>query len=181
MQGTLTQLDDHHTLGKLTTSAKSVADYFKDRLQASARGSSLPSLSSNSEKDGETCDVPRGGLGSSRLRFGIGEDGQVSKMGLGPRASKFGSLISGAFLASLSTTANEGDAIPDSTKSGLDKTSGSEAKKRKKAGKKVKLQRHEDKAIKRIDSDNEELEEPWAKEKKRKDKNQKATNRSNCR
>jgi Pin2-interacting protein X1 len=37
-QGTLTPLDDNHTLERLTTSTKSVADYFKERLSAKAVG-----------------------------------------------------------------------------------------------------------------------------------------------
>jgi Pin2-interacting protein X1 len=101
MPGTLTLLDGEHTLEKLTTSTKSVADYFKDRLRAKGSGSSSPLLSTGSEKDAESSEAPRGGLGSSRLGLGARVDGQTPTVGLG--ASKFGSLVSGAFLASLPT------------------------------------------------------------------------------
>jgi Pin2-interacting protein X1 len=97
MPGTLTQLDDDHTLEKLTTSTKSVADYFKDRLGAKAKasGRSSPLHSSNAY----AYEAPRAGLGSLRLGRGAREEGQASTAGLG--TSKFGTLTSGAFLASL--------------------------------------------------------------------------------
>ena len=41
--GTLTQLSDDHQLEKLTISRKSVADYFKDRLNAKGNSSGNPS------------------------------------------------------------------------------------------------------------------------------------------
>ena len=113
MQGTLTQLEADHTLEKLTTSTKSVADYFKDRLRSKGSGSSSSLLSSGGEKEGGV-DVSRGGLGSSRIELGTIEDNQSPRMGLGMGASKFGTLMSGAFLASLPTasTREEANASP---------------------------------------------------------------------
>jgi Pin2-interacting protein X1 len=102
----------------LTTSTKSVADYFKDRLRTNASGSSSPLLLNN-ETDNEAHDAPRGGLGSSRLRLEGGEDEQAQALRVGLGASKFGSLMSSPLLESLPTAstseetngppANEGD------------------------------------------------------------------------
>ena len=127
MPGTLTLLDGEHTLEKLTTSTKSVADYFKDRLRAKGSGSSSPLLSTGSEKDDESSEASKRGLGSSRLGLGARVDGQTSTVGLG--ASKFGSLVSGAFLASLPTVSTV-EKLDDAASN-----EGGEKKKKKKSDK----------------------------------------------
>ncbi|KAJ7928504.1 hypothetical protein B0H13DRAFT_1967577 [Mycena leptocephala] len=69
-EGTLTPYEDGVPLEKLTTSTKSVADYFKDKLLAKAgkSGSATPTPfeAIKTEMD---YDAPRGGLGSSRVKL----------------------------------------------------------------------------------------------------------------
>ncbi|KAF8348374.1 hypothetical protein F5887DRAFT_880525 [Amanita rubescens] len=59
--GELTTLDDDVT-AKITTSSKSVADYFKEKLLSRTSGSST----SKSDIDDDAFDKPRGGIGSRR-------------------------------------------------------------------------------------------------------------------
>ena len=68
-----------NTREKLTTSTKSAADYFKDRLWEESQ-----LLSGGSEKDDD---------GDLRV---LALAGQTLRMGLGPGPSKSGFLISGA-------------------------------------------------------------------------------------
>lgn len=132
LPGTLTQIDDEPTLEKLTTSTRSMADYFKDRLREKNGESSAPTSPDSSAEDGkdESYDAPRGGLGSSRLTVEKKDD-KITKMGLG--MSKFESLMSGAFMASLA-------APVDPTKETGDKITEDEAEKKaqRKAEKKAK-------------------------------------------
>lgn len=85
---------------KLTVSTKSVADYFKERLMAKSAGKSGTVTPSSDDKEEEA--PSRGGIGSSRSGLGSqmmdDEDDAPRAMGLG--MSKFGSLMSSAFLAS---------------------------------------------------------------------------------
>jgi len=111
-QGKLTSLtEDNDTstleVEKITTSTKSVADYFKEKLQARAGikkedSSATPSSSNSSAEDIDAYDMPRMGLGSSRIRTEIYAEVKVEeetqRMGL----SKFSSLMSSSFLASTS-------------------------------------------------------------------------------
>jgi len=86
--GALTSLtDDNEPLEKLTTSTKSVADYFKERLAAKFGTSTPPSITNNDTES------PRGGLGSSRLQVKINSE-QTSLS-----ESMFSSLQSSSFLA----------------------------------------------------------------------------------
>lgn len=69
---------DELTLESLTTSTKSVADYFRDKLlsKSSAKTGATPPIVLRSEREAEAHDAPRSGLGSSRpnsdlLRFSI--------------------------------------------------------------------------------------------------------------
>lgn len=77
----------------LTTSTKSVADYFKERLLARASGKSTP-LSSvvtpDEEADEDFDDAPRGGLGSARTTFS--SDSSSFQTGM----SKFASMFTSA-------------------------------------------------------------------------------------
>jgi Pin2-interacting protein X1 len=59
---------DGLALETLTTSTKSVADYFRDKLLArsSAKSGTATSATPRTEYDAEAHDAPRGGLGSSR-------------------------------------------------------------------------------------------------------------------
>jgi Pin2-interacting protein X1 len=63
----LTSPSDELTLGSLTTSTKSVADYFRDKLlfKSSAKTGTAP-VALRSECEAEAHDAPRSGLGSSR-------------------------------------------------------------------------------------------------------------------
>ncbi|KIM75760.1 hypothetical protein PILCRDRAFT_826915 [Piloderma croceum F 1598] len=179
MPGTLTRLDD--TIEKLTTSTKSVADYFKDRLRTKASGSSTPLLSSSNEKDDEAHEAPKGGLGSSLLRLGLREVDQEPKIGMGIGASKFGSLMSDTFLASLSSIDDLGH--PPANKDDSDlageavETSGQpkEQENTEKAEKKEKRKRDRQGRVKFIErpepfDDDEEAEHTRQKEKKAKHK-----------
>ncbi len=63
--GQLTTLDDDATaenMTKITTSSKSVADYFKEKLLS--RTSSSTRINSKSDIDEDGFDAPRGGIGS---------------------------------------------------------------------------------------------------------------------
>ncbi|KAG5645428.1 hypothetical protein DXG03_006252 [Asterophora parasitica] len=102
--GKLTPLDDGTvTLEKLTTSTKSVADYFKEKLLAkssskSGSGSVTPGTPVEEEEEPYEDAAPRGGLGSSRLKVEVAEeslDSQSQRIGL----SKFSSLMTSTFLS----------------------------------------------------------------------------------
>ncbi|KAJ6495678.1 hypothetical protein C8R47DRAFT_1318481 [Mycena vitilis] len=105
-QGTLTPYDDEVPLEKLTTSTKSVADYFKDKLlaKASKSGSSTPTPL-EAIKTEIDYDAPRGGLGSSRVKLEPkDEDDPPVRMGL----SKLSSMMAASFFsASTSATVAE--------------------------------------------------------------------------
>ncbi|KAJ6558448.1 hypothetical protein DFH09DRAFT_530882 [Mycena vulgaris] len=107
-EGSLTTYEDGVPLEKLTTSTKSVADYFKDKLLAKAgkSGSATPTPSEDikTELDYE---APRGGLGSSRVKLEMKEEDDIEppvRMGL----SKLSSMLSSSFFsASTSVLAAE--------------------------------------------------------------------------
>ena len=70
--GQLTVLDNvDDTAEKITTSTKSVAEYFKEKLLSKSSGSSTPT-NSKMDPDDDAYDAPRGGIGSSRI---MGDDG----------------------------------------------------------------------------------------------------------
>ncbi|KAJ7128989.1 hypothetical protein C8R43DRAFT_1026752 [Mycena crocata] len=98
-QGSLTTYDDEVPLEKLTTSTKSVADYFKDKLLAKAgkSGSTTPTppVDVKTEMD---YDAPRVGLGSSRVKLEPKDEDSVdppARMGL----SKLSSMMASAFFS----------------------------------------------------------------------------------
>jgi Pin2-interacting protein X1 len=106
-QGKLTPLGDDLTIEKITTSTKSVADYFKDKLLAkssklsSATPISTPEYEVVHEQD--SYDTPRRGLGSSHFPRDKREDPldtETRRMGI----SKLSSLMSSSFLAATITT-----------------------------------------------------------------------------
>jgi len=115
-QGKLTSLtDDADALGldKITTSTKSVADYFKEKLNARSGLAASSSSTSESTVDRDPYESPRMGLGSARTngiddppRMGLGAsrlsiaDNETQTMGL----SKFSSLMSTSFLAAASSS-----------------------------------------------------------------------------
>ena len=144
MSGTLTQLEDVHQLEKITTSTKSVADYFKDRLNAKSSSSGSPSPSSLFSDDQPS----RAGLGTSRLRLeadGGGAERLRTGLRLGTEmgANKFGSLMSGAFLSSLPAIASEIPPVED-FKAEETTEDEKERKRRRKAEKKEKRKREKD-------------------------------------
>ena len=70
--GQLTVLDNgDDTAEKITTSTKSVAEYFKEKLLSRSSGSSIPT-NRKMDPDDDAYDAPRGGIGSSRV---MGDDG----------------------------------------------------------------------------------------------------------
>ncbi|KAG6866211.1 hypothetical protein C0991_007236 [Blastosporella zonata] len=124
--GKLTPLDDGTTtLEKLTTSAKSVADYFKEKLLAksSKSGTQTPTtpLVDFKQELEDSHDAPRGGLGASRMGLGIKAeslDTESQRIGL----SKFSSLMSSAFLSATTTLVSD-PSTEDPTPSGSDSSS----------------------------------------------------------
>ncbi|KAJ7729533.1 hypothetical protein DFH07DRAFT_895623 [Mycena maculata] len=106
-EGTLTPYDDGVPLEKLTTSTKSVADYFKDKLLAKAGkyGTATPKPSEDVKVEMDY-EAPRGGLGSSRVKLEPTE-GSVdppTRMGL----SKLSSMMASSFfVASTSVVVKE--------------------------------------------------------------------------
>ncbi|KAG2015800.1 hypothetical protein CC2G_009035 [Coprinopsis cinerea AmutBmut pab1-1] len=109
-QGKLTVIsEDVPELEKITTSTKSVADYFKERLLAKANakaqssGSSAstpqPSATKDEEMD-EAEEKPRGGLGFARVQWESQESTSVQSDTLRMGLSKFSSLMSSTFLSS---------------------------------------------------------------------------------
>ncbi|KAJ7690703.1 hypothetical protein B0H17DRAFT_1331341 [Mycena rosella] len=107
-EGSLTTYEDGVPLEKLTTSTKSVADYFKDKLLAKAgkSGSATPTPSDDIKNESDY-DAPRGGLGSSRVKVELKDEDDVdppARMGL----SKLSSMLSSSFFsASTSGLATE--------------------------------------------------------------------------
>ncbi|KAG6857727.1 hypothetical protein H0H87_004143 [Tephrocybe sp. NHM501043] len=112
--GKLTPLDDGTvTLEKLTTSTKSVADYFKEKLLAktSKSGTQTPTMPrtdivvKQEEEEEDSSDAPRG-LGAPRMGLGSKTeslDSESQRIGL----SKFSSLMSSAFLSATSVIASD--------------------------------------------------------------------------
>ncbi|KAG6837799.1 hypothetical protein H0H93_016167 [Arthromyces matolae] len=103
--GKLTVIEDDDTsLEKLTTSTKSVADYFKEKLLAksSKSGTQSPVTTTSYSDEDNSYAAPRGGLGASRLRLDVAAqdvDMDTQRHGL----SKFSSLTSSTFLSALFT------------------------------------------------------------------------------
>ncbi|KAJ2916338.1 hypothetical protein MD484_g4119, partial [Candolleomyces efflorescens] len=105
-EGKLTQISDVPELEKITTSTKSVADYFKEKLSlksssksASPAGTSTPNSSDASQDRDYDAERPMGGLGFSRLRFEVLEENKVEEETMRMGLSKFSSLMSSTFLS----------------------------------------------------------------------------------
>ncbi|KAF8995516.1 hypothetical protein BDQ17DRAFT_1365716 [Cyathus striatus] len=95
-------------MDKITTSTKSVADYFKEKLlskSSSRSGYSTPTLSV--VKECEVDYVPRGGLGSSRVRFEVQEMTEVDTKRTGLGLPKFSCLMSSSLPAAASSITAE--------------------------------------------------------------------------
>ncbi len=126
----ITKLDEPPTMEKLTVSTKSVADYFKERLLAKANGkTSMPSATPSRTDEDE---APSGGIGSSRSAFRLSsrfsdDEDAPRPMGLG--MSKFGSLMSSAFLAA---TISVGLSAPKSDPESVEEITGGKEKKKRK-------------------------------------------------
>lgn len=93
-------------ISKITTSTKSLADYFNEKLNARSRvfkptDSATPSPSSNDTGDKDSYDAPRMGLGSTHLRIEVHSEARVEEGALG--LSKFSSLSPSSFLAATSS------------------------------------------------------------------------------
>ncbi|KAI0698233.1 hypothetical protein BC835DRAFT_1413178 [Cytidiella melzeri] len=89
------QEGDSLTLEKLTTSSKTVMDYFKEKLLAKSSGTSTPTASTltSMPRDVEESDQPRGGLGIGFGRTSLGA-GRSSSLGGGIGSSKLRSEVS---------------------------------------------------------------------------------------
>ncbi|KAF9476354.1 hypothetical protein BDN70DRAFT_995724 [Pholiota conissans] len=107
--GKLTSVTDTDALGmdKITTSAKSLADYFKEKLDArmgSSSGAPTPTVARVDIDDAH--EAPRRGIGASRMHLEIQSETRVEeetqKIGL----LKFSSLLSSSFLAATSSSAS---------------------------------------------------------------------------
>ncbi|KAF8160855.1 hypothetical protein B0H34DRAFT_698434 [Crassisporium funariophilum] len=147
-QGKLTSTSDDLESDKITTSTKSVADYFKEKLQARSVGiinSSAPSSSTTlPEEEIDAYDAPRIGLGS-RSRVESHSETKVDQETLRLGLSSFSSLKSSFLLASTSSfsIASETPVSPSSHSSptnddGNAHTSDAEPKPRSKSEKKGK-------------------------------------------
>ncbi|KAK7057498.1 G-patch domain-containing protein, partial [Favolaschia claudopus] len=100
--GSVTPCGDDVTLEKLTTSTKSVSDYFKDKLLAKAgKSGSVVTTPSDAIKSEIDYDAPRGGLGSSRVQFAVKEESvePPARIGLGG----FKSSMMASFFSASST------------------------------------------------------------------------------
>lgn len=99
----LTSLTNEPEIEKITTSTKSVADYFKEKLNARPFSSTIVSTSTPSRDSYDTYDTPRMGLGSrarSENLTTIGEftaevEQETQKMGLSPFPAFLPSLTFG--------------------------------------------------------------------------------------
>jgi len=109
-QGTLTSTSyaDGLENSKITTSTKSLTDYFKEKLDArsskptDSATSSPPCNNTEKSEENDFYDAPRMGLGSSYLRLDIMSETRVEetqKVGW----SKFSSLVSSSLLAATSS------------------------------------------------------------------------------
>ncbi|KAJ7497010.1 hypothetical protein FB451DRAFT_1209716 [Mycena latifolia] len=116
-EGSLTTYEDGVALEKLTTSTKSVADYFKDKLLAKAAksGSATPTPI----KDESAYDAPRGGLGSSRVKLELKEEDAFDpppRMGLSKLlSSSFFSASTSVLAAEVTVKAEEEEAKAEKT------------------------------------------------------------------
>ena len=94
-------------IGKITTSTKSLADYFNEKLNArnqAFKSTYSATLSSSSSDMGSknSYDAPRMGLGSTRLRMEAQVEEEIQRVGL----SKSSSLSSSSFLAATSSSSS---------------------------------------------------------------------------
>ncbi|KAG6889113.1 hypothetical protein C0995_003682 [Termitomyces sp. Mi166 len=183
--GKLTPIeDDTITLEKLTTSTKSVADYFKEKLLAKSSKSGTQSPLTPHFKE-DPYDTPRGGLGASQLKMDIGTpDAESQRIGL----SKFSSLMSSSFLSSrvLSTDPStedstpSGSEVPAKTKkekrkkeSGKDEESEAARELRKKEKKRQKAAQEAGETTEKDVGDHESVIEQKSKKEKKKEKRRK--------
>ncbi|KIM45192.1 hypothetical protein M413DRAFT_333879 [Hebeloma cylindrosporum] len=109
-EGKLTSTSDAEGLeiSNITTSTKSLADYFSEKLNARSQApkltdSATPSSSSSDEGGNNFYDAPRVGLGSSRLRIEVHSEARVEEETQRVGLSKFSSLLSSSFLAATSS------------------------------------------------------------------------------
>ncbi|ETW75040.1 hypothetical protein HETIRDRAFT_57064 [Heterobasidion irregulare TC 32-1] len=90
-----TPADAAADLQKLTTATQSVADYFKAKLAARARGSGSATPVVKEETRDEEDDAPRMGLGASRSRSAVFDERGSAQAGI-EASSKFGAVFSAA-------------------------------------------------------------------------------------
>ncbi|KAJ2931230.1 hypothetical protein H1R20_g5813, partial [Candolleomyces eurysporus] len=117
-EGKLTQISDIPELEKITTSTKSVADYFKEKLSLKSSSKTSPAATPTNDSDasqGRDYDDerPMGGLGFSRLRFEVREESQVEEETMRMGLSKFSSLMSSTFLSATATTPSSFEETPE--------------------------------------------------------------------
>lgn len=108
VQGKLTSVTETDALGmdKITTSTKSLADYFKDKLNARNGGVSSGTVtpaSTSTSTDEDAYERPRTGIGASRMRLEIQTEEMIEEETQRVGLSKFSSLMSSSFLAATSS------------------------------------------------------------------------------
>ncbi|KAE9408664.1 hypothetical protein BT96DRAFT_913804 [Gymnopus androsaceus JB14] len=168
--GTLTPLDQDHGLEKLTTSTKSVADYFKERLLAKASGKSTP-LTSVVTRDEEEDESPRHGLGSASRPTADDDFDDAPRGGLGSARTTFSSATSSlqtgmSKFASMFTSATKEEVTEESDLK--DKTErGKDEKSTKKIDEDTDKETVEEKAARRKAKEERRREKAEKKEKKR--------------
>ncbi|TFK23679.1 hypothetical protein FA15DRAFT_620461 [Coprinopsis marcescibilis] len=155
-QGKLTVIsEDAPELEKITTSKKSVADYFKERLLAKANKSGTPASNVStpipvaSMEDDEAEKKPRGGLGFSRFSWEKHEENNTVAIGM----SKFGSLMSSAFLASTVSISQETSTVVE-VKKESDDDEPSDRDERKRRRKEEKATKKAEKAARKAEKEN---------------------------
>jgi len=92
-------------ISKITTSTKSLADYFNEKLNARSQVFKPTDFAtpSSSSSDTDSYDAPRTGLGSTRLRIQVDSGFRVEEEAQRVGLSKFSSLSSSSFLAATSS------------------------------------------------------------------------------
>ncbi|PPR02410.1 hypothetical protein CVT26_011378 [Gymnopilus dilepis] len=190
-QGKLTSLTDPSDtqleLDKITTSTKSLADYFKEKLAAKSSGSPTPSslaaaspratVDNYDGKEDDDFDTPRmglGGLGFSRAKLEVqSETVKVEEATQRMGMSKFSALMSSSFLAatSLPSTFSSKEAEEDEKKDSSDDEEAEEKVKEKKEKKEKK--KKEKKVKEPVEEAEEQVVEEKTEKKKKKEKKDK--------
>jgi Pin2-interacting protein X1 len=164
----LTSLTDELEIEKITTSTKSVADYFKEKLNTRSFSSTIVSASTPSRDSDDSYDTPRMGLGSRARLENLTAIGQVERETQRMGLSTFPAFSSS--LASEKTLEEEGSATIQMNANLHFQARDSKKKEEKKTTAKTK-----DEAMEKVDTAGEDIDETKEREeRKRKRKLDKA-------